>query len=80
MSRNDISLIISAPSGAGKTTVIAKLLTNSDLYSFSISTTTRLMRDGEVDGENYNFIDVETLTKMIRNSEFLEWANVHGNL
>ena len=80
MNKNNISLVISAPSGTGKTTIIAKLLSNSDLYSFSISTTTRRMRNGEIDGENYHFIDVETFTKMVKNSEFLEWANVHGNL
>ena len=80
MNKNDISLIISAPSGTGKTTIIKKMLSDSDLYSFSISTTTRKIRDGEVDGKNYYFVDVDAFNKMIQNSEFIEWANVHGNL
>ena len=80
MNKNDISLIISAPSGTGKTTIIKHLLSGSDLYSFSISTTTRQIRDGEVNGKNYYFVDVDAFNKMIQNSEFIEWASVHGNL
>ena len=79
MNKNNISLIISAPSGTGKTSIITRLLSISNLYSFSISTTTRPMRDGEIDGKNYIFIDVDTFNKMLENSEFVEWANVHGN-
>jgi len=79
MNKNDISLIISAPSGTGKTTVIKKLLSNSDLYSFSVSTATRNIREGEVDGKNYHYIDVDTFHKRIKKGEFVEWAIVHGN-
>jgi len=79
MNKNNISLIISAPSGTGKTTIIKELIDNCDLYSFSISTTTRHMREGEKNDENYHFIDVETFHKKIINSEFIEWATVHGN-
>ena len=75
---NNLSLIISAPSGSGKTTIINKLL-EDPFYSFVISTTTRPPREGEIDGENYYFISSEQFQKMIKEDEFLEWAKVHNN-
>jgi guanylate kinase len=71
--------VISAPSGAGKTTLINKLLESEDDLVFSISTTTRNIREGEVDGVNYHFISKDEFCRMINNDEFLEWAEVHGN-
>lgn len=71
--------IISAPSGAGKTTLckeVVKLLPN---LRFSVSYTTRKPRDGEVNGEDYNFIDEKRFREMIKDGEFVEWAEVHGN-
>lgn len=71
--------IISAPSGAGKTTLckeVVKLLPN---LRFSVSYTTRQPRDGEINGEDYNFIDEKRFRKMIEDGEFVEWAEVHGN-
>lgn len=72
--------IISAPSGAGKTTLckeIVKILPN---LCFSVSYTTRHPRDGEVDGRDYNFIDKNRFIRMVEKGEFAEWAEVHGNL
>lgn len=71
--------VISAPSGAGKTTLINKLLKSDNDLEFSISTTTRDIRKGEIDGVNYHFISKSEFCKMIENGEFLEWAEVHGN-
>jgi len=79
MNKNKVSLVISAPSGTGKTTIITRLLADSDLYSFSVSTTTRNMRDGEVNGKNYYFVSIDTFNRMIKKSEFAEWATVHKN-
>ena len=75
--------IVSAPSGAGKTTLI-KALMNGRLATlggleFSVSHTTRKPRDGEVDGRDYYFIDEASFHSMIAADEFLEWAEVHGN-
>lgn len=71
--------VISAPSGAGKTTLITRLLRTDDRFMFSISTTTRMMRHGEVNGANYYFITEEEFKRMIDNDEFFEWAEVYGN-
>jgi len=73
--------IVSSPSGGGKTTLIAKLLTRheEDLH-FSISHTTRARRNGEADGREYHFVTAKEFRGMIGRDEFLEWAEVHGNL
>jgi len=75
--------ILSAPSGAGKTTLIRKLLSAPNFAGgnlhFSVSHTTRPPRRGEVDGVAYHFVDRATFESMIRNEGFLEWAEVHGN-
>lgn len=76
---NDFSIIISAPSGAGKTTIISKFLEDDNRFGFSISTTTRNKREGEIEGKDYYFISTDEFKKKIENSEFLEWAEVHGN-
>ena len=75
----NISVVISAPSGAGKSTIIDALLMDDERFEFSVSTTTRARRGGEVEGENYNYITEERFRKMIENNEFLEWALVHQN-
>ncbi|OAQ20385.1 guanylate kinase [Thermosulfurimonas dismutans] len=72
-------LVISAPSGAGKTT-LCRLLIERAGFSFSVSHTTRSPRSGEVEGRDYYFVDRKTFEEMIRKGEFLEWAEVHGNL
>ena len=75
----NISVVISAPSGAGKSTIIDALLMDDERFEFSVSTTTRARRGSEVEGENYNYITEERFRKMIENNEFLEWALVHQN-
>ncbi|HPA62651.1 MAG TPA: guanylate kinase [Spirochaetota bacterium] len=77
---NKFSVIISAPSGAGKSTLISRIMKKDPRFSFSVSTTTRSPREGEKDGINYYFKDRKDFEKMIENDEFLEWAEVHGNL
>ena len=72
-------LVISAPSGAGKTTLISRLLKSDDSFMFSVSTTTRPRRNDEMDGFDYNFVHKKTFRQMIQNDEFIEWAEVYGN-
>ncbi len=76
---NNVSFVISAPSGAGKTSLIKKLLSSGDWFAFSVSTTTRRIRAGEIEGASYHFVDENTFREQIRAGEFVEWALVHGN-
>ena len=71
--------IISAPSGAGKTSLVAELVKRHSDIAISISHTTRPKRDVEGDGVNYHFINREAFEKMVTNGDFLEYANVFGN-
>jgi len=73
------SVIISAPSGAGKTTLIEKLLIQNPIFEFAISTTTRVKRVGEAEGKNYYYVSYEEFMQMVDSGEFLEWAKVHDN-
>lgn len=73
-------LIISSPSGAGKTTLTHRLLQQEKAMTFSVSCTTRAPRSNEVDGQDYHFLDEATFRKRIEAGEFAEWAEVHGNL
>ena len=75
-----ILLIISSPSGAGKTTLTRRLLQEFSELRFSVSHTTRQPRANEVDGQDYNFIDESTFRDIIAGNGFAEWAEVHGNL
>ena len=72
-------LIVSSPSGAGKTTLCSRLLAEFKDISFSTSHTTRTPRPGEVDGKDYHFVDLATFEKMVEDDLFIEWAHVHGN-
>ncbi len=72
-------IVMSGPSGVGKSTLLQPLLAESDLLEFSVSCTTRDPRAGEVDGEHYHFISKEDFELKITAGEFLEFANVHGN-
>ena len=74
-----IALVVSGPSGTGKTTVCEQLLDQNKNLNFSISCTTRKPREGEVDGEDYYFISLEEFKRRVENSEFLEYAEVHDN-
>ena len=71
--------IISAPSGAGKTSLITKLLETLQHAEMAVSHTTRKARDGEVNGKHYHFIDADTFLDGVHNGDFLEHANVFGN-
>jgi len=73
-------IVISAPSGTGKTTLTHMLLKEFPDMEFSVSYTTRKPRPGEVNGKDYFFVDRETFEKMIEEGDFLEWAEVYGNL
>ncbi|HTR44236.1 MAG TPA: guanylate kinase [Thermodesulfovibrionales bacterium] len=72
--------IVSAPSGAGKTTLCRKLTEVLPGIGYSISHTTRRPRAGEENGRDYIFVDEAEFRRMIGDKEFLEWATVHGNL
>lgn len=71
--------IISAPSGAGKTTLIKEVLGRFPDLSYSISHTTRLPRKGEKDGQDYFFVTADLFEQMIAENLWLEWAKVHDN-
>jgi guanylate kinase len=73
-------LILSSPSGAGKTTLTRMLLQRCPELRFSVSHTTRTPRVGEVDGRDYHFVDRAQFLDLVAGDAFLEWAEVHGNL
>lgn len=73
-------LIVSSPSGAGKTTLTNALRANVQDLLFSVSHTTRKPRNGEVHGREYYFVERKEFERLIREDTFLEWAEVHGNL
>jgi len=72
-------LVLSGPSGAGKSTIISAASSEIGEYYFSISTTTRQKRTGEVDGVDYFFVEKENFEEDIKAGNFLEYAQVHGN-
>ncbi|MCL4407576.1 MAG: guanylate kinase [Thermotogae bacterium] len=72
--------VMSGPSGAGKTTIVKAVLSELEGVEFSVSYTTRPRREDEVDGVDYFFVDEKTFKSLIEKGEFLEWAEVHGNL
>lgn len=72
-------LIVSSPSGAGKTTLTRRLLREHATLDFSVSYTTRPQRPGERDGIDYHFVDAATFERMVGAGEFAEWFMVHGN-
>jgi guanylate kinase len=69
-----IPFVVAAPSGTGKTTVCRQVAERDGLVSFSVSHTTRRMRDGEVDGQDYFFVDEPEFQRLVAKGEFLEWA------
>ncbi|WCE07228.1 MULTISPECIES: guanylate kinase [Pseudomonas] len=71
--------IVSAPSGAGKTSLVKALLDALPDIRLSVSHTTRAMRPGEADGVNYHFVDCATFTNLLEHGDFLEHAEVFGN-
>lgn len=79
ISRRGLMLVLSSPSGAGKSTIAKELLAQEPDITMSVSATTRPMRLGEVEGENYIFIDQEKFDAMVKGGEFLEHATVFEN-
>lgn len=78
-SRKGILYVISAPSGAGKTSICRAILTLFPNLRQSISYTTRAMRAGEQEGRDYHFVTKDVFDGMVAEGEFAEWAEVHGN-
>jgi len=76
---NGVLYIVSAPSGAGKTSLVKALLKTDSAIRLSISHTTRPPRPGETDGRDYHFVDRHVFEKMLAEGEFLEHAEVYGN-
>lgn len=72
-------IIVSAPSGAGKTSLIKEILRQDKQIKLSVSTTTRPPRINEIDGVHYNFVSVEQFEKLQQQNEFIEFAKVHQN-
>lgn len=79
IARRGLMLVISSPSGAGKSTIARNLLEKDKNISLSVSVTTRARRQSEIDGIHYNFISKRDFERMREGEELLEWAEVHGN-
>lgn len=79
LSRRGLLFILSSPSGAGKSTISRRLLAAEPALGFSVSATTRPPRPGEVNGEDYHFVDAERFSAMIAAGDLLEHATVFGN-
>jgi guanylate kinase len=80
MAHDFILLILSSPSGAGKTTLTRMLQERYPELRFSVSHTTRAPRGAEVDGRDYHFVSRERFCELVAEGAFVEWAEVHGNL
>jgi guanylate kinase len=78
LSRPAFPVVLAAPSGAGKTTLVRMLLERNPDLAFAISATTRPPRPREQDGRDYHFVDDATFDRMIERNELVEWAVVHG--
>ena len=77
-SRHGILFVISAPSGAGKTTLVERLRQTPSLF-YSVSCTTRAPRTGEIDGQDYQFLSDKDFRARVESGDFLEYAQVHGD-
>jgi guanylate kinase len=76
VARRGVMLVLSSPSGAGKTTLSRRLLAEDAAVELSVSVTTRRKRPGEVEGQDYRFIAVEEFAELVKNRGLLEWAEV----
>ena len=80
MSTNSpLIIVISAPSGTGKTTIVRELIKNNENLVASVSYTTRKQRANEIDGKDYNFVSEEEFKKLKKKKYFIEWAKVFNN-
>ena len=77
--KKGLLIVVSGPSGVGKSTVVKKLLKINQKLKLSVSATTRPPRPGEEDGENYFFVDQAGFDQLVKNEELLEWAKVHNH-
>jgi guanylate kinase len=77
--RRGLMLVLSSPSGAGKTTIARELLATDDKLAMSVSATTRAPRPGEVDGRDYHFVTVAAFEEMVQTGQMLEHAKVFDN-
>ena len=77
--KKGLLVILAAPSGTGKSTICRKLIKNNKSWNFSISVTTRIPRDEEIDGADYTFISNTEFEHFVKFGDFLEWEIVHGN-
>lgn len=77
--RRGLMLVLSSPSGAGKSTISREILARDGGITMSVSATTRHKRPGEVAGEDYHFVDTSEFNMMVNRREFLEYAKVFGN-
>jgi guanylate kinase len=78
--RQGLLLVVSAPSGAGKTSLCRAITDSLENLTHSVSYATRKPRPGEIDGRDYHFVSPERFQDMIRDGDFAEWAEVHANL
>ncbi|MCP4632683.1 MAG: guanylate kinase [candidate division Zixibacteria bacterium] len=79
VNKRGLLIVLSSPSGGGKTTVYKELLKNHQEYFYSVSATTRPKRTGESDGKSYHFLDRKMFQQQIDEGLFAEWAEVYGN-
>lgn len=77
--RRGLMLVLSSPSGAGKSTIARNLLENDKKFSLSVSVTTRPRRPSEIDGVHYHFVSVKEFMRLRDSDALAEWAEVHGN-
>ena len=77
--KNSLLVILAAPSGTGKSTICKELIKKNKKWEFSVSVTTRIPRDGEVDGKDYTFISNSEFEHFVKFGDFIEWEIVHGN-
>ena len=77
--KNSLLIILAAPSGTGKSTICKELIKKNKKWEFSVSVTTRIPRDGEVDGKDYTFISNSEFEHFVKFGDFIEWEIVHGN-
>ncbi len=73
-------MVISSPSGGGKSSIRAKIFQKDKRFKFSVTCTTRKKRKGELEGRDYHFVSEKEFKKLISGKKLLEWAKVHGNL
>src|ERR1044071_8682551 len=77
--RRGLMLVLSSPSGAGKSTIARNLLESDHALSLSVSVTTRARRGSEIDGVHYRFVSLREFERLRDSDALLEWAEVHGN-